>query len=48
MTPDLRTILKDRNNDGVNDYIEARVFVPDQPTTAELAAASNIAARLAF
>ncbi len=41
-------ILEDRNQDGVIDYVNARVYVADDPTPGELAAAANVAARLAF
>ena len=41
-------ILEDRNQDGVIDYVNARVYVADDPTPEELAAAGNIAARMAF
>ncbi len=41
-------ILEDRNQDGVIDYVNARVYVADDPTPEELAAAANVAARLAF
>lgn len=49
MIPDLRDIwAQDRNGDGIVDYLNARIYVPDVPTPQELAAAANIAARLAF
>ena len=41
-------ILEDRNGDGVTDYVNAQIYVADDPTPSELSAAANIAARLAF
>lgn len=41
-------ILEDRNGDGVTDYVNAKIYVADDPTPSELSAAANIAARLAF
>jgi hypothetical protein len=40
--------LQDRNEDGAIDFVDARLMLPDQPGAIELAAASNIAARLGF
>ena len=40
--------VQDRNGDGVFDAIAARIYVPDDATAEELAAAANLAARLAF
>ena len=40
--------LQDRNEDGAIDFIDARFVLPEQPGAVELAAASNIAARLGF
>jgi len=49
MHPDLRGFgLEDRNGDGVIDTVISKIHVPDDPTAEELAAASNLAARLAF
>ena len=48
MMVDIQGILQDRNGDGVIDYVNAKIYVADNPLPAELAAASNIAARLAF
>ena len=41
-------ILQDRNGDGVIDFIHAKIVVPAEPTTHDIAAAANFAARLAF
>ena len=41
-------IMEDSNNDGVIDYINAKIYVSDNPTSYEIATASNIAARFAF
>jgi hypothetical protein len=38
--------LQDRNGDGAIDFVDARIVLPEQPGAAEIAAASNIAARL--
>jgi hypothetical protein len=40
--------VRDLNGDGVSDAIVARIYVADDATVEELAAAANIAARLAF
>src|SRR5688572_17694269 len=48
MNVPLAGILQDRNDDGVIDYVNARIYVPDEPTPYEIAAAANIAARLCF
>src|SRR5215212_6069054 len=41
-------VMQDRNGDGAIDFVDARVVLPEQPTAAEIAAASNIAARLGY
>src|SRR5712671_5618731 len=41
-------VLQDRNGDGAIDFVDARIVLPEQPTSAELATASDIAARLGF
>ena len=41
-------VLQDRNGDGAIDFVDARLVLPEQPSSAELAAASDIAARLGF
>ena len=41
-------IFQDRNGDGVIDYVNAKIYVADNPTPAELRGAANVAARLAF
>jgi len=41
-------ILEDRDGDGVPDYLNAKIYVADDVSVSELAAAANIAARLAF
>ena len=40
--------VEDRNGDGFIDAITSKIFVPDDATAEELAAAANLAARLAF
>ena len=40
--------LQDRNGDGAIDFVNARIALSDNPSAAELAAASDIAARLGF
>lgn len=41
-------LFQDRNGDGVVDFVDARLAMPDKPTAAETAAAADLAARLAF
>ena len=41
-------ILQDRNGDGVIDFVDARIIVDDAPTPTDIAAAADIAARLAY
>ncbi|MBZ5556622.1 MAG: hypothetical protein LAO77_05035 [Acidobacteriia bacterium] len=41
-------VFQDRNNDGVVDFVDARLVMPEHPTTGELAAAADVAARLGF
>ena len=41
-------VFQDRNGDGAVDFVDARIVLPEQPSAAELAAASDVAARLAF
>jgi hypothetical protein len=41
-------IFQDRNNDGVIDFVAAQIRLSDHPTPAEIAAASDVAARLGF
>lgn len=48
MTPDLGAVLQDRNGDGVTDYLNVRFIVADFAPPEEIAAAANIAARMAF
>src|SRR5439155_10159392 len=40
--------FQDRNHDGVVDFVNARIALPDRPTAGEVAAAADIAARLGF
>jgi hypothetical protein len=40
--------LQDRNGDGVVDFVDARLVLPEHPSPAELAAAADVAARLGF
>ncbi|MBI3402778.1 MAG: hypothetical protein HY048_15280 [Acidobacteria bacterium] len=41
-------IFQDRNGDGAVDFVDARLALPEHPTTGELAAAADVAARLGF
>src|SRR4051812_3046134 len=41
-------VLQDRNGDGVIDFVDARIVLGEQPSPGELAAASDVAARLGF
>jgi hypothetical protein len=51
---DLRSVLdtglalQDRNGDGVVDFLDTRILFSSHPTEAEVAAASNLAARLGY
>jgi len=49
MLRDLASLgVEDHNHDGIPDYLNARIYVSDDADAATLAAAANIAARLAF
>src|SRR6185295_16987864 len=41
-------MLQDRNGDGAIDFVDARIVLAGRPEAAEIAAATNIAARLGF
>jgi hypothetical protein len=41
-------VFQDRNGDGAIDFVDARIVLPEQPSAGELAAASDVAARLGF
>ena len=41
-------VFQDRNSDGAVDFVDARLVLGEQPSSAELAAAADIAARLGF
>jgi hypothetical protein len=41
-------VFQDRNGDGAIDFVDVRIVLPEQPSAAELAAASDVAARLGF
>src|SRR6266536_3247777 len=41
-------VWQDRNGDGAVDFVDARIVLPEQPTSGELAAAADVAARLGF
>ena len=41
-------VFQDRNGDGAIDFVDARIVLPEQPSAGEVAAASDIAARLGF
>src|SRR4051812_24148100 len=40
--------LQDRNGDGAVDFVDAQLVLPEHPAPAEVAAASNVAARLGY
>src|SRR5262245_50512258 len=42
------SVFLDKNGDGVVDFVDARLALPDKPVAAEITAAANIAARLGF
>jgi hypothetical protein len=49
MLPDMESLgIQDRNHDGIADYLDVRIYVADDANASEIAAAANIAARLAF
>src|SRR5438093_8534168 len=41
-------VFQDRNGDGAIDFVDARIVLNEKPSSAELAAAADIAARLGF
>ncbi|MBI3490430.1 MAG: hypothetical protein HY047_01315, partial [Acidobacteria bacterium] len=41
-------VFQDRNHDGVVDFVDARLVMPEHPTAGDLSAAADIAARLGF
>ena len=41
-------VFQDRNGDGAIDFVDVRLVLPEQPSAGELAAASDIAARLGY
>src|SRR5262249_41227761 len=41
-------VFQDRNGDGAIDFVDARLVLAEQPSSAELAAAADVAARLGF
>src|SRR4249919_4027225 len=41
-------VFQDRNGDGAIDFVDARLVLGEQPSSAELAAAADVAARLGF
>src|SRR5258708_18202973 len=41
-------VFQDRNGDGVVDFVNAQVVLPENPSAVEIAAASDVAARLGF
>jgi len=41
-------VFQDRNGDGATDFVDARIVLPEQPSSGELAAAADIAARLGY
>lgn len=45
---DTGVVIRDRNGDGVVDFLDLRIVLPRAPTAVEAAAAANLAARLGF
>ena len=41
-------MLQDLDHDGIVDYLNVRIYVANNPAPTEIAAAANLAARLAF
>ncbi len=41
-------VFQDRNGDGVVDFVNAQVVLPENPSAGELSAAADVAARLGF
>src|ERR1043166_621628 len=41
-------VWQDKNGDGAVDFVDAHIVLPERPTSAELAAAADVAARLGF
>ena len=41
-------VFQDRNSDGAVDFVDARLVLGEQPSSAEVAAAADVAARLGF
>src|SRR5258708_35264110 len=41
-------VWQDRNGDGAVDFVDARIVLPDAPTSGELAAAADVGARLGY
>src|SRR4051812_2344221 len=41
-------VFQDRNGDGAVDFVDARIVLPEQPSAGEVAAASDVAARLGY
>src|SRR6266705_5847181 len=41
-------VFQDRNGDGAIDFVDVRLVLPERPSAGELAAASDIAARLGY
>jgi hypothetical protein len=41
-------VFQDRNQDGVVDFVDARLVMPEHPTVGELAAGADVAARVGF
>jgi len=40
--------FQDRNADGIVDFVDARIVLPDRPSATDVAAAANVAARLGY
>src|SRR5882672_2589597 len=41
-------VWQDRNGDGAVDFVDARIVLAESPSSGELAAASDVAARLGY
>ena len=40
--------FQDRNGDGVVDFVDARIVLPERPSATDVAAGANVAARLGY
>ena len=45
---DKGAILEDRNGDGIVDFVDTRIVVPESPSVSDMMAAAEVAARLGY